>query len=110
MSDMITRVAKAICNRADDEFEPNRDFWIPYARAAIEAMREPSEEQIELLTMFIRRCVWGRENVIKQYRELIDAALSQDTHSLPLKPQEAVKPAVETPQAPAAGTNSDEAP
>jgi hypothetical protein len=34
------------------------------------------------------------------------AALSQDTHSLPLKPQEAVKPAVETPQAPAAGTNS----
>ena len=34
------------------------------------------------------------------------ATLSQDTHSLPSTPSGAVKPAVETPKAPTAGTNS----
>lgn len=51
MSELVTKVAKAMCERAGtdwsdtsaDEYSPplmNRSFWIQEARAAIEAMRE----------------------------------------------------------------------
>ena len=35
---------------------------------------EPTQEIIETLTLIIRRCAWGRENVIKQWMELLAAA------------------------------------
>ncbi len=83
MSTMIETVAKAIYDKFEDrpqyaKRQMNGILAQELARAAIEAMREPSEAQVETLTHIIRRSAWGRENVIKQYRELIDAALSGD--------------------------------
>jgi hypothetical protein len=115
MSDMIERVAKAICNRADDEFEPNRDFWLPYARAAIEAM--PDLQKLQEFAAWVETwvsnpvgaySVQALDGLFAMTRERL-AALSQDTHSLPLKPQEAVNAGIGAPPPSDAGTNSDEA-
>lgn len=43
MTEMIERVARAIARMTADE--RGWEFWIPEARAAIEAMREPTGEQ-----------------------------------------------------------------
>lgn len=37
--DMVERVGRALAAAADDEFEPNRDFWGRYSRAAIESIQ-----------------------------------------------------------------------
>jgi hypothetical protein len=123
MSDMIERVAKALCKRdviaarlwwgQPHQEQSINDYvgligWKGYmseACAAIEAMREPTAEMIDAGV----RSEWGGTlgtRVANSYRDMIDAALSQDTHSLPLKPQEAVKPAGCTPHSAPAGTNS----
>lgn len=58
MSEMIERVARALWSKAKEEpirrnvgvsFEndPLKLWWIDQARAAIEAMREPTEAQLE---------------------------------------------------------------
>lgn len=54
MSEMVERVARAMCEKAGtdwsdtsgDEYAPaliNRPFWMQQARAAIEAMRAPTD-------------------------------------------------------------------
>jgi hypothetical protein len=97
MSEMIERVAKAM--RADyiGSHNPNRlaweeiddgmrAIWRQHARAAIEAMREPTEAMVsamigphyvgldlEQATQRLQVCVWNAG---------IDAALSQPPHHL----------------------------
>ena len=47
MSEMIERVARAIYDEQSDGTGPVDDFY-PVARAAIEAMREPTKAQLEV--------------------------------------------------------------
>lgn len=66
MSKMIEKVSKAIENEFDkyDELIPN----ITLARAAILAMREPTEEMLEILR---------KQGGIDGYQAMIDAALKE---------------------------------
>jgi hypothetical protein len=107
---IIERVAKDIFYQSrsmkgwDDSSESYRNKFRTMARAAIEAMRVPTKAMI--LAGVHHDNMGDMEG---RWMAMIDAALSQDTHSLPSSPG-ASKPAVETPQAPAAGTNSGDAP
>lgn len=80
MSDMITRVSQAIrdsgegCLSGLAYVDP-----IIAARAAIKAMREPSPAMILEATDCGRRKLGNGDF----WRAVIDAALSQDTHSPP---------------------------
>lgn len=47
MSEMIERVARALVNRSEDRSLTHDVFWQELARAAIEAMREPSKAMKE---------------------------------------------------------------
>lgn len=79
MSEMIERVAKAILDeqrKNRSAFPDNRDL----ARAAIEAMREPAEGMVDAGV-----AAWGSpssvdvyENIVAEYRCMIDAALGKD--------------------------------
>ena len=42
MSEMVEKVARAMAEAAGDDYEENRSFLHRVARAAIEAMREPT--------------------------------------------------------------------
>jgi hypothetical protein len=114
MSDMIERVAKAIFFRGHEQDDMMWQHMQPHLRetafeqacAAIEAMREPTDAMAEFAEENFDR---NGDDIKVCHRAFILAALSQDTHSLPLKPQEAVKPAGSTPPSSPAGTNSDEA-
>lgn len=123
MSDMIETVAKAMWHAIaplnpwetaldEDYYDgPGRDNTRKMARAAIEAMREPTKEMSEKLEYAL--LLWAQDKGTNEdvYYAAIDAALSQDTPSLPLKPQEAVKPAgSSTPPSTPAGTNSEAQP
>ena len=48
MSEMVERVARAIISSASSYagYEANSDYWDSLARAAIEAMREPTEAMV----------------------------------------------------------------
>lgn len=46
MSEMVERVARAMAEAAGDDYEENRSFLHRVARAAIEAMREPTPEML----------------------------------------------------------------
>jgi enolase len=93
MSEMVERVAKAICNWQDpdnwnrvqevhplDSTNIHPEHFRIMARAAVEAMREPTDEM--LLAM---RCAWSEfpngANVSfkARYQAAIHAALSQDS-------------------------------
>jgi hypothetical protein len=111
MSDMIERIARALhplwwewadSNNGGDGL--TRWTSLEMARSAMQAMLGPTRQMVE--DVMEANPELGYAECCEMYNIMISAALSQDTHSLPLKPQEAVKPAVETPQAPAAGTNS----
>lgn len=108
MSDMIERVGLAIARHihegadygldGDTAFESRREDFLGMARAAIEAMREPDtsmlrgllvhrgydpdakEESLDKLGQFD---IATMGIFVSAYRAMIDAALSQDTHSLP---------------------------
>lgn len=79
MSEMVKRVARAIrvARQSDPDTPPQEpqagelEWWIPEARAAIEAMREPTEA--------MQRAWEGPESwgwgPLKVYRAMIDAAL-----------------------------------
>ena len=79
MTDMIERVAREIHDamEAFDVFDDARDEWMKGARAAIAAMREPTES--------MRRKLWlygnhpDKEFVMDggMWREMIDAALEE---------------------------------
>ena len=58
-------------------WEDERDDALPQARAAIAAMREPTEEMLDALTVRHRREV-QRHEIGKDYTAMIDAALSTE--------------------------------
>lgn len=104
MSEMVERVARAICearggdpdvllsiNSAYDDGRPEADVAIPNwrnhaaaARAAIEAMREPSPE---MLAAFVPAKddgpigTWGGRIKERVWRAMIDAALKESSPS-----------------------------
>lgn len=43
MIKMVDRVARALAKAADDDYVTHMEFWQLYARAAIEAMRTPTD-------------------------------------------------------------------
>lgn len=48
MSKMVEQVARALAKHADDSFEDApAGFWEDFARAAIAAMREPTEAMVK---------------------------------------------------------------
>ncbi len=77
MSEMVERVAKALaaCDNSDWR------AWVDDARAAIEAMREPTKAQLSGASMAIGP--WGGHGEAgppsyeRVWREMIDAALAQ---------------------------------
>jgi hypothetical protein len=75
-SEMIERVARAICRA---EYGPGDAGWenqIPAARAAIEAMREPTGDMVEGLAVTFDL---SEQAVLLFWRQMIDAALSPST-------------------------------
>lgn len=64
--DPETRVAVDM----DKHFPFVRDFYMAQARAAIQAMREPTEEMLD------RAPTW-RDDAARYHRAMIDAALSE---------------------------------
>lgn len=73
MSEMVERVARAISKA--DENDGSIVTWVSYrrtARAAIEAMREPTESMMEAGEKHIRE---GRFSSVN-WKRMIDAALN----------------------------------
>lgn len=127
MSTMLERVADALEPKCFGNGFTKRLVALELARAAIEAMREMTDEMVEAFAeagfdareaareenrrrklphpSAIAECQW----VPQAFRAAIEAALSQDTHSLPLTP-EAANAGIGAPPPSGAGTNSDEAP
>jgi hypothetical protein len=125
MSDMIERVAKAICEESGEAW---RDifggYWRDLAHAAIEAMRDIPQGMVDAGNFALSSN--GVDNVEDDdaalcWQAMIEFALSQDTHSLPTAPEAATNPPIEsckasagqpagvTPSVPA-GTNSGDTP
>ncbi len=80
MSDMIERVARALCKNQNE-----RQFWQdfePMARAAIEAMRVPAKGMIPEGWLAAHRIVTddrcNHEMIRSAWRAMIDAALEPD--------------------------------
>ena len=82
MSEMVERIARAICVASgqdpDFDYDPRGisfgddirwKLYVPKARAAIEAMREPTEAIRQIKTMSIS---YGAEDI---WRTMIDEAL-----------------------------------
>lgn len=91
-SEMIERVARAIFATGDDipeadfvyhSFEDSRTSWEALARAAIAAMREPTEEQYDALCATDK--MWRELTSRIVWQTYIDAALggSEDLPTLP---------------------------
>jgi hypothetical protein len=70
--DMIGRVARAMCAAYGHDWHsyPVNEFWIKGARAAIEAMREPTLEMMRACNCTSRQ--------IDCWQAIIDAALGED--------------------------------
>ena len=64
MSEMVERVAKAIREWTQDDIEEAREA----ARAAIQAMREPTDAMCEAAD-------WTQQSEVNQYQRAIDEAL-----------------------------------
>jgi hypothetical protein len=76
MTEMIERVARAMCDeRCDWGCRFVREYWITAARAAIEAMREPTDAMLEFRLFFGsgEACQWAPH----VWRAMIDAALGE---------------------------------
>lgn len=81
MTTMIERVARALVaatpgtGSVDEHMDPSKgvrdSVWFPLARAAIEAMREPTESQL--------RAAWNKvdSNIDDFWRAMIDASLNE---------------------------------
>lgn len=72
---MIERVARALAE-SDPEYDPVWDYR-PQARAAIEAMREPTED------MKSAGHFWAGEDCGPCFSSMIDAALEEDSGRVP---------------------------
>lgn len=73
MTSMIERVARAICAESCENYEMLPGIHNAVARAAIEAMREPSAAMQQAVA-----AQWGHRTW-SQYNDLIDAALKEPT-------------------------------
>ena len=71
MTDMIERVARALCSYSEFMWQDN----IPKAEAAIEAMREPTEQIAD--AMFQYHCT-DTQSCYNAWRAAIDAALKEN--------------------------------
>lgn len=98
MSEMIERVARALWSKAKDEptrrsvgfsFEndPLRLWWIDQARAAIEAMREPTKMMLNSTADVVvyyddfalndGTCYMSEDSAEQAFKSMIDAALKE---------------------------------
>jgi len=83
MSEMVERVARAICESTEadifDELDAHSIFravYIQQARAAIEAMREPTDEMIEAgLEHQVHTVENSRASTFVRWSWMVDAAL-----------------------------------
>lgn len=80
MSEMIERVAKVIADARVAWERPSGDLWAYVARAAVEAMREPTAEMIRDGMIACATSIEGQTATRLQaercYRAMIDTALS----------------------------------
>jgi len=79
MNEMIERVARALARQYykyhfDRDHDGDWEDWTGPARAAIEAMREPTEAMTDLIWQETADPCW-RENAIKAWQAGIDEAL-----------------------------------
>ena len=88
MSEMIERVAKAIalddCQTWNELDAVNRGMFLSFARAAIAAMREPTEAMLEAGTITVSKTgviSISTQDAARIWRAMVDAAL----HSAPLE-------------------------
>jgi hypothetical protein len=97
MSEMIDRVAKAICGasgmRWDDMLSGARDQFRRDARAAIEAMREPTEAMVKAAQEETYCHSWSSrgehiEDPEVAWTAMIDAALGEQPGDAPARPPE----------------------
>jgi hypothetical protein len=78
---MIERVAKAMCDTKlwpgawEKETEGNREEWRMLARAAIEAMHNPSDEMLAAGVVELSEDVPNQIKAAQVWWEMIDAAL-----------------------------------
>lgn len=127
MSDMIEVVARKLasrryshCGGPDAETlvkgKPNWKFCVEDATLAIEAMREPTDETCRAVDIALHEFEpkWGpivRTSISLCVLEaFFDAALSQDTHSLPNSSPGAANAGIGAPPPSDAGTNSEAQP
>lgn len=82
---MIEKVARAIARSIDIDPDDGRAEdamkWIRItAKAAIEAMREPSDEMIIAADIYVEDgSEWGKQKtIVEGYQQMIDAALKED--------------------------------
>ena len=69
MTDMIERVARALCSYSEFMWQDN----IPKAKAAIEALREPTEAMCN-----VSGYQHERDNAYRYWHNMIDAALKEN--------------------------------
>ena len=75
MTDMIERVARAMCSADGGSLEVDVHHYRDMSRAAIEAMREPTDAMLEFRLFFGsgEACQWAPH----VWRAMIDAALGE---------------------------------
>ncbi len=81
MNEMIERVARAMADSVAMNYDHNSTIFQHYARAAIEAMREPSADVLKAMEPWSRST--GHHELV--WKAGIDAALKPDT-SAPSSP------------------------
>jgi hypothetical protein len=77
MSEMVERVALAIAETVAGPGAQPRGNWLVAARAAIAAMREPTQPMI--FGSLKDKADW--QNHVQTWRSMIDAALSEDVQA-----------------------------
>jgi hypothetical protein len=86
MNEMIERVARAIADAIDGEADKfthspqNWELWVPQARAAVEAMREPTERMAYSGSWAVGPGGHAakKAELAKAYTAMIDAALKAE--------------------------------
>jgi hypothetical protein len=71
MTSMVEKVARAICAKEEPDGLGNWKFYTDHARAAIEAMMEPTDHMLLLLV--------NTATIASIYRSMITSALKEET-------------------------------